>query len=193
MAMLKTIRCLRGAQVPLKEGAWNRHIVSGAERRRCYGSTPDEEGPYGGDVLRRNSALKTEKANPYRSLCKLTLIGRTGTVPEIREFDNGDRTMYVSVATNHARGDDGNGNRVVETQWHKVVVPGTTPGFSFLSELPVGTQVYVEGNLRIRTVEDDTGTRQYVNVVLSRGEGMIRVLSSPWRQEVDTSSSDLPF
>lgn len=142
---------------------------------------------------RRVAALRTEKSNPYRSLCKLTLIGRTGALPEMKEFDNGNRILNLSVATNHLRGDDASGNRVVETQWHNVVIPETTPGFSFLADLPVGTQVYVEGKLRIRTVESDTGQRQYANVVLSRMEGTIRVLSSARRNVYDDNSSDLPF
>lgn len=137
------------------------------------------------DPSQSHSFPKRDPENPYRSLCKLTLIGRTGTPPEVREFDDGSSSLTLSVATNHNAGsmDDWK----IETQWHKIFVSGNVTGFSIMRDLAVGSMVYVEGNMRISTVERDGETRQYVNVRVNRGEGIVRILSSPRRQD------DLPF
>lgn len=132
-----------------------------------------------------HSVPRREPENPYRSLCKLTLIGRTGTPPEVREFDDGSTSVTLNIATNHTAG--GSDDWKIETQWHKVFVAGNVTGFSVLSELGVGSMVYVEGNMRVSTVQRDGETRQYVNIRVNRGQGMVRILSSPRRQD------DLPF
>lgn len=117
----------------------------------------------------------------YRSLCKLTLIGRTGAEPEVREFDSGN-SLSLRVATNLSNG---------ETQWHSVLVSEQVPGFSFFRELPTGSLVYVEGSMRINNFVRDDGTEKtYVNVSVYPGMGMFRVLGYPRRVE---QADDLPF
>lgn len=135
--------------------------------------------------LPRRVAPRREPENPYRSLCKLTLIGRTGSPAEVREFDDGSSSLTLNIATNHNSG--GANDWKVETQWHKVFVAGNVTGFGVLSELAVGSMVYVEGNMRVTTVEREGEMKQYVNVKVGRGEGMVRILSSPRRQD------EMPF
>lgn len=174
----RTILTKRLAQ--LQQSSVSRTISDSPQR--SDGSLPRRD-PYSSSDP--SNLPRREPENPYRSLCKLTLIGRTGTPPEIREFDDGSSSLTLNVATNHSAGTSE--DRKIETQWHKVFVAGNVTGFSVLSDLAVGSLVYIEGNMRVNNVEREGETRQYVNVRVHRGEGMVRILSSPKRHD------DLPF
>lgn len=151
-----------------------------------------DDGPHHGPP---SSPLPRRHQSVYKSLCKLTLIGRTGIMPQLRANHDGSQTLYLSVATSHsastaaAAAEPRDGR--LHTQWHNVFVSESTPGFSFFHALPVGTHVYVEGLMNVRTVERDGHTRQFVNVNVSHGFGMVRVLSSP--RANDAGDDKLPF
>lgn len=133
---------------------------------------------------------------PSRSVCKLVLLGRTGAVPELREFPDNAQALSFSIATNDVvvRGEE----RSTTTQWHRVTVSGNVPGFAFLSSVPTGSTVYVEGSMKITPIANDDGsTRQLVNVRVNRNDGIFRVISSPRDTNTAQSRSDedkkLPF
>lgn len=82
-----------------------------------------------------------------------------------------------------------------ETQWHRVFISENVPGYNYLKTLPAGTQVYIEGNYKLRTVEGEGAIRQYANVNVSRTQGLVRVLALPRRYESmnENDGDDLPF
>lgn len=132
----------------------------------------------------------------FQTMSKATLIGRTGGPARIQDFDYyGGQCATLSIATNHfARDSDADSQRV-GTQWHYVQVYDSTPGYSFISSLPAGTQVYVEGSLRIVQRERDGVPMTYVNVSVSKSHGTFRVLRRPYRttdtnEPGDTNLSD---
>ncbi|KAI0567499.1 Single-strand binding protein [Gracilaria domingensis] len=176
------------ACVSLRHAPKPRAEVILSTARRNYEASASYEEERANGVLRR-------RQSPYKSLCKLTLIGRTGAVPEIRTFDDGSSVLSISVATTHPSSNKMDANQ--DTQWHNVSISQTTPGFSFFEQLPVGSQLYVEGLLRIKTVERDGEKRQYVNVNVSQGFGMVRVLSTPRGAGMDAErelqDKNLPF
>ncbi len=104
----------------------------------------------------------------------------------MQQWDNGRRSLSLSLATNVSERDE-SGEYTQKTQWHRVFVRDDTTGFDFLSSLRTGTLVYVEGELRIVSrVSADGARAQYVNVSVSRREGgTVRVLDSRKDEDSD--------
>ncbi len=95
----------------------------------------------------------------------VSLIGRMGTEPEMKDLGN-DRSMTrFSVATNEYYKDK-NGETVKETQWHNVVAWGNT---AKLAEkiLSKGKEVAIHGKLINRSWEDQDGKKHYITEVVA--------------------------
>lgn len=93
---------------------------------------------------------------------KVILVGNVGQDPEIRytgDVNNGTKVATVRLATTE-RYRDRNNNLQEHTEWHNVVA---WRGQADLVEKYVkkGTQLYIEGRLRSRTWEDQTGAKRY--------------------------------
>ncbi len=57
-------------------------------------------------------------------LNKVELIGRVGNDPESRYMPNGNLVVNLSIATNRRWKDKNSGEKVEETEWHRVVMYG---------------------------------------------------------------------
>lgn len=129
------------------------------------------------------------QVSSLRTLAKATLIGRLGTQPEVKNWDNGRQSLELSVAVNSREAD------AELTQWHKVFVRDDTLGFDYLARARKGALVYVEGALKVvRREHPDFGKAQYVNVTVSRSSGgTVRVLDGQvdW-EELDRNPEE-PF
>ena len=93
---------------------------------------------------------------------KVILVGNVGQDPEIRytgDANNGTKVATIRLATTE-RYRDKNNNPQEHTEWHNVVV---WRGQADVVEKYVkkGTQLYVEGRLRSRSWEDQTGAKRY--------------------------------
>ena len=93
---------------------------------------------------------------------KVILVGNVGQDPEIRytgDVNNGAKVATIRLATTE-RYRDRNNNLQEHTEWHNVVA---WRGQADLVEKYVkkGTQLYIEGSLRSRTWEDQTGAKRY--------------------------------
>ena len=93
---------------------------------------------------------------------KVILVGNVGQDPEIRytgDVNNGTKVATIRLATTE-RYRDRNNNLQEHTEWHNVVV---WRGQADVVEKYVkkGTQLYIEGRLRSRTWEDQTGAKRY--------------------------------
>ena len=93
---------------------------------------------------------------------KVILVGNVGQDPEIRytgDVNNGTKVATIRLATTE-RYRDRNNNLQEHTEWHNVVA---WRGQADLVEKYVkkGTQLYIEGRLRSRTWEDQTGAKRY--------------------------------
>ena len=93
---------------------------------------------------------------------KVILVGNVGQDPEIRytgDVNNGTKVATVRLATTE-RYRGRNNNLQEHTEWHNVVA---WRGQADLVEKYVkkGTQLYIEGRLRSRTWEDQTGAKRY--------------------------------
>ncbi|MBN2016240.1 single-stranded DNA-binding protein [Candidatus Dojkabacteria bacterium] len=94
-----------------------------------------------------------------RSLNKVMLIGNLSRDPVIRTTPNGATVCTFGIATNTAWKDE-SGELQERTEFHNVV------SWNKLAEicaqiLSVGMLVYVEGEIRTRSWDDENGVRHY--------------------------------
>jgi single-stranded DNA-binding protein len=116
---------------------------------------------------------------PNRSVCKAVILGRTGSMPSLYEFDDGSSRLTFSVATEDVRVQGGVRLPDPITQWNRVVVSEGVPGYSaILRNLAPGSLVYVEGALKTRKQTDpEKAYSEFVSVAVSRGQGTFRVIN----------------
>lgn len=100
------------------------------------------------------------------SVNKVTLIGNLGRDPEVRYTPNGAAVCNVSVATTRNWKDKSSGDKVEETEWHRVVF------YDRLAEiageyLKKGRSVYVEGRLKTRKWQDKDGKDNYTTEIVA--------------------------
>jgi len=100
------------------------------------------------------------------SINKVILIGNLGRDPEVRYTPNGAAVCNVSIATTRNWKDKSSGDKVEETEWHRVVF------YDRLAEiageyLKKGRPVYVEGRLKTRKWQDKDGKDNYTTEVVA--------------------------
>jgi single-strand DNA-binding protein len=113
------------------------------------------------------------------SINKVILIGNLGRDPEVRYTPNGAAICNIALATSRNWKDKNSGEKVEETEWHRVVF------FDRLAEIAAeylkkGRSVYVEGRLKTRKWQDKDGVEKYTTEIVAdnmqllgnRGEGM---------------------
>lgn len=113
----------------------------------------------------------------FDSLNRVTLIGTLGADPEIRSFQNGGRVANIRVACSESWKDRNTGERKERTEWITVAV--FSDGLIGLMErfLRKGSKVYVEGQLRTRKWQDQSGNDRYsTEVVLSGPRAVLTML-----------------
>lgn len=115
-----------------------------------------------------------------RGINKVILVGRLGKDPEVRYIPNGGAVANLQVATSETWRDKQTGEMKEQTEWHRVVL------FGKLAEvageyLRKGAQVYIEGQLRTRSWEDN-GITRYVTEILVKTTGTMQMLGSAPQQ-----------
>ena len=100
------------------------------------------------------------------SINKVILIGNLGRDPEVRYTPSGAAVCNVSVATTRNWKDKSSGDKVEETEWHRVVF------YDRLAEiageyLKKGRPVYVEGRLKTRKWQDKDGKDNYTTEIVA--------------------------
>lgn len=100
------------------------------------------------------------------SINKVILIGNLGRDPEVRYTPNGAAICNVTIATSRNWKDKTSGERMEETEWHRVVF------YDRLAEiageyLKKGRSVYVEGRLKTRKWQDKDGVEKYTTEIIA--------------------------
>lgn len=100
-----------------------------------------------------------------RSINKVTLIGVVGNL-DFRAMNNGGMAGNISLATDESYMDKNTGQKVEQTEWHRISV------FGKLAEIcqqyvQKGHRIYVEGKLRTREWEKDGIKRQTTEIVMN--------------------------
>ena len=131
-----------------------------------------------------------------RGINKVILVGNLGNDPETRFMPSGGAVTNVSLATSETWKDKQTGQPQERTEWHRVVF------FNRLAEiageyLKKGSKVYVEGSLRTRKWQDQSGADRYTTEIVaaemqmldSRGDGMNSGMGGGYSQPGDTGYS----
>lgn len=105
------------------------------------------------------------------SINKVILVGNLGQDPEVKYMPSGGAVTNLSIATTDTWKDKSSGEKRENTEWHRVVF------FNRLAEiageyLRKGSQVYIEGNLRTRSWEDN-GIKKYSTEIVAREMQML--------------------
>ena len=107
------------------------------------------------------------------SVNKVIIVGNLGADPEIKSFQNGGRIANLRVATSESWKDKQSGERKERTEWHSVVINGD--GLIGVAEryLRKGSKIYIEGTLRTRKWQDQSGNDRYSTEVVLSGPGAV--------------------
>ncbi|MGQ0286316.1 single-stranded DNA-binding protein [Pasteurellaceae bacterium 22721_9_1] len=95
---------------------------------------------------------------------KVIIVGRLGNDPEIRTMPNGEAVANISVATSESWTDKNTGERREVTEWHRIVFYRRQAEVAG-EYLRKGSQVYVEGRLRTRKWQDQSGQERYTTEI----------------------------
>lgn len=108
---------------------------------------------------------------------RVTLLGRIGKDPEVRNTQSGKSVTNFSLATSE-KWKDRDGQMQEKTEWHNVIVWGDIEG-EILSRAGKGAEVFVEGQLTTRKWTDKSGNDRWsTEVVVQFPKGLVRVMQS---------------
>jgi single-strand DNA-binding protein len=107
-----------------------------------------------------------------RGINKVILVGNLGGDPETRYTANGAAITNITVATSESWRDKQTGENQERTEWHRVVF------FNRLAEiageyLRKGRQVYIEGSLRTRKWQDQSGQDRWTTEIVANEMQML--------------------
>jgi single-strand DNA-binding protein len=101
-----------------------------------------------------------------RGVNKVIIIGNLGNDPEQKAMPNGNAVVNITVATSESWKDKQTGQKQERTEWHRVVF------FNRLAEiagqyLSKGSKDYLEGSLRTRKWQDQSGNDRYTTEIVA--------------------------
>ncbi len=107
------------------------------------------------------------------SVNKVILVGNLGADPEVKSFQNGGKVCNLRIATSESWKDRMTGERKERTEWHSVAI--FSEGLVGVAErfLRKGSKVYIEGQLRTRKWQDQSGNDRYTTEVVLQGLGSV--------------------
>lgn len=99
------------------------------------------------------------------SVNKVIIVGNLGADPEVKSFQNGGRIANLRIATSENWNDRATGEKKERTEWHSVVLQ--SDGLVGVAEryLKKGAKVYIEGQLRTRKWQDQSGNDRYTTEI----------------------------
>ncbi|WP_312464001.1 single-stranded DNA-binding protein [Pantoea endophytica] len=120
-----------------------------------------------------------------RGVNKVILVGNLGQDPEILYMPNGGAVANITLATSEGWRDKTTGEQKEITEWHRVIL------FGKLAEvageyLRKGSQIYIEGKLRTRKWQDQSGQDKYTTEVIVNVGGVMQMLGG--KQESGTGN-----
>ena len=117
---------------------------------------------------------------------KVILIGHLGKDPEVRHLENGTSVANFTLATSESYKDKA-GNRIDQTEWHNIVV---WRGLADVAEkfLKKGSQIYLEGKIRTRSWEDQTGNKRYTTEIVADTFNMLSKRDDNGQQQAPQSN-----
>ena len=101
-----------------------------------------------------------------RGVNKVTIIGNLGNDPDTKYMPSGNAVTNITVATSESWKDKQTGQPQERTEWHRVVF------FNRLAEVAAeylhkGSKLYVEGAIRTRKWQDQSGQDRYTTEIVA--------------------------
>ncbi len=96
---------------------------------------------------------------------RVQLIGHLGNDPEVKNLNGGKTVVNFSMATSDYY-KNANGEKVTETQWHKIVAWNGTAKI-IEKNLKKGNEVGIVGKLTTRSWDDKDGNKRYITEVVA--------------------------
>ena len=104
------------------------------------------------------------------SVNKVILVGNLGANPEMKYASNGNAIANLRVATSESWTDKSSGQKQERTEWHSVSIYGKVAEVAG-KHLQKGSKVYLEGQIKTDTWENDKGEKQSKTKVVISGFG----------------------
>lgn len=99
------------------------------------------------------------------SINKVILIGNVGQEPKVTFYDGGNCVAQLSLATTEKGYTLQNGTQVPDrTEWHNLIFRNRL-GEIIDKYVHKGDKLYVEGKIRTRSYDDQTGAKRYVTEI----------------------------
>ncbi len=100
------------------------------------------------------------------SVNKVILVGNLGADPETRYMPSGDAVTNIRLATTDRYRDKASGDMKELTEWHRVAFFGKLAEIAG-QYLRKGSQVYIEGRIRTRKWQDQSGQDKYSTEIVA--------------------------
>jgi single-strand DNA-binding protein len=100
------------------------------------------------------------------SVNKVIIIGNLGADPDVRYMPSGNAVANIRVATSEQWKDRNTGESQEHTEWHRIALFGKL-GEIAGQYLRKGSKVYIEGRLRTRKWQDQSGQDRYSTEILA--------------------------
>jgi single-strand DNA-binding protein len=121
---------------------------------------------------------------------KVILVGNLGREPEVKFSSDGKAIANLAVATSESWTDKTTGQKQEKTEWHRVVIFGRLADIA-QKYLHKGSKVYIEGQLRTRSW-DQNGEKKYTTeVVLSGFNSALQMLNKVTGESVEPTPTNL--
>ena len=104
------------------------------------------------------------------SVNKVILVGNLGADPEMKYASNGNAICNLRVATSESWTDKSSGQRQERVEWHSVSIFGKVAEVAG-KHLKKGSKVYLEGQIKTDTWENQKGEKQSKTKVVISGFG----------------------
>ena len=127
------------------------------------------------------------------SVNKVILVGNLGRDPEVRQLQDGNPVVNLSLATSENWRDKASGERRERTEWHRIVIFNEHLADIAQKYLHKGSKIYVEGQLQTRKWTDQDGRDRYsTEIVLQRFRGELTMLDTRGSEGGDYERSSEP-
>jgi single-strand DNA-binding protein len=100
------------------------------------------------------------------SVNKVILVGNLGADPEVRYMPSGDAVANLRIATTDRYKDKQSGEMKEATEWHRVSMFGKLAEIAG-QYLRKGSSVYIEGRIRTRKWQDQSGQDKYSTEIVA--------------------------
>lgn len=143
--------------------------------------------------MKHTKNKKTKEAIMAGSINKVILVGNIGQEPQVRTMGSGQKVVSFSLATSERWRDRGTGEQKEQTEWHRVVIFNSNLVEVAERMLQKGTKLYLEGSLRTRKWQNQSGADVFTTeVVLNQFAGQMVILSGAKTMDGGEYSASAP-